>query len=116
MRASLRTYDTIGRYGGEEFLIVLPNCTAQDAVKLAERLRINLGQEAMQISGHQIMLTSSLGVATSDIIEALDAAALIRAADSALYRAKAGGRNHVEFATVMDLMPNIPLAKTILHT
>jgi two-component system, cell cycle response regulator len=116
MRASLRPYDTIGRYGGEEFLVVLPNCTAEDAIKLAERLRLGVGQEAMQINGHQIMITSSLGVAVSDMIGTLDTATLIRAADSALYRAKAVGRNHVELATVMDVMPSISLAKTMSHS
>jgi two-component system cell cycle response regulator len=116
MRASLRTYDTIGRYGGEEFLILLPNCTAQDAVKLADRLRLNLSQETMQICGHQIMITSSLGVASSDVLKASDAASLIRAADAALYRAKAGGRNRVELAVVTDCITNMPFAETILHT
>jgi PleD family two-component response regulator len=70
----------------------------------------------MQINGHQIMITSSLGVAVSDMIGTLDTATLIRAADSALYRAKAVGRNHVELATVMDVMPSISLAKTMSHS
>lgn len=103
MRASLRPYDAIGRYGGEEFLIVLPGCTSQGAVKLAERLRINIGQEAMTIAGNPIVLTSSIGVAASDVIPGLSTTSLIQAADMALYRAKASGRDRVEVATSADL-------------
>ena len=103
MRALLRPYDAMGRYGGEEFLVVLPGCTAQDAFRLAERLRIGISQEPMVIPGGTIEVTSSLGVAANDMTAALDATALIQAADTALYRAKAGGRNRVEVATATDL-------------
>jgi two-component system, cell cycle response regulator len=102
MRALLRPYDAIGRYGGEEFLVVLPGCTAQDAFKLAERLRIGIGQEPVKIPAGAIEVTSSLGVAASDDIATLDANALIHAADVALYRAKAEGRNRVKLATATD--------------
>jgi diguanylate cyclase (GGDEF)-like protein len=114
MRASLRPYDAIGRYGGEEFLIVLPGCTAQTAAKLAERLCTNIGQEALAIAGKQLSVTSSLGVAASDVVPVLDVASLIRAADNALYRAKARGRNRVELATSADLTGRTPLEQTIL--
>jgi diguanylate cyclase (GGDEF)-like protein len=116
MRVSLRLYDAIGRYGGEEFLMVLPGCTTQDAVKLADRLRMSIGQETVEVTGRHIVVTSSLGVAASDTIPVLDAASLIRAADTALYRAKAGGRNCVELATVADIALNMPLENAILHT
>lgn len=102
MRSFLRPYDAIGRYGGEEFLIVLPGCTTQDAAKLAERLCINIGHEALKFAGTQLVVTSSFGVAGSDVILVLDPASLIRAADMALYRAKACGRNRVELATPAD--------------
>lgn len=102
MQASLRPYDALGRYGGEEFFMVLPGCSTQDACKLAERLCTNIGQEAMTIVGHRLVVTSSLGVAASDVIPVLDATELIRAADIALYRAKANGRNRVEVATAAD--------------
>jgi two-component system cell cycle response regulator len=116
MRPLLRPYDAIGRYGGEEFLIVLPGCTAQDALKLAERLRIGIGQEPIEVPGGSIDVTSSLGVAASDAIVIPDATALIRAADAALYRAKAGGRNCVELATVADMTSPIASANIMLHT
>jgi two-component system, cell cycle response regulator len=109
MHTLLRPYDAIGRYGGEEFLMVLPGCTSQDAFKLAERLRIGVSQEPVKISGGAIDVMCSLGVAASDAIASLDPIALIRAADSALYQAKAGGRNRVEVATIIgspsDLTP-----------
>jgi two-component system, cell cycle response regulator len=116
MRVSLRFYDAIGRYGGEEFLMVLPGCTAQDAVNLADRLRMSISRETVEITGGHIVVTTSLGVAASDTIPVLDAASLIRAADTALYRAKAGGRNCVELATVADIALNMPLENAILHT
>jgi two-component system cell cycle response regulator len=107
MRALVRPYDAVGRYGGEEFLIVLPGCTAQDALSLAERLRLSIGHETVNIPGGSVTVTSSLGVAASDTIAALDAASFIRAADAALYRAKACGRNRIELATAADIASNI---------
>jgi diguanylate cyclase (GGDEF)-like protein len=116
MRAQLRPYDVIGRYGGEEFLVVLPGCTSQDAFKLAERLRIGMSQEPIEIPGGTIEVMCSLGVAASDMIVALEPAALIQAADSALYRAKAGGRNRVELATIPDITADIISADSVLLT
>lgn len=116
MRVLLRPYDAIGRYGGEEFLMVLPGCTSQDAFKLAERLRIGVSQEPIKISEGSVDVTSSLGVAASDTIAITDVTALIQAADNALYRAKAGGRNRVELATVTDLSSHTTSAHRMLHT
>jgi diguanylate cyclase (GGDEF)-like protein len=103
MRALLRPYDAIGRYGGEEFLIVLPGCTSADAFKLADRLRLGMSQEPVKIPGGTVDVMCSLGVAASDTITSLDPTALIQAADSALYRAKSRGRNRVELATLTDI-------------
>jgi two-component system cell cycle response regulator len=114
MRAQLRPYDAIGRYGGEEFLIVLPGCTSQDAFKLAERLRIGVSQEPVSIPGGTIEVMCSLGVAACDVIVVLEPTALIQAADSALYRAKAGGRNRVELATIPDIPADIISANSEL--
>jgi len=102
MRALLRPYDAMGRYGGEEFLVVLPGCSSQDALKLAERLRVGVSQEPIKLSEGTIQVTCSLGVAASDTVAVLDSMALIGVADSALYRAKAAGRNRVELATITD--------------
>jgi two-component system, cell cycle response regulator len=114
MRALLRPYDAIGRYGGEEFLIVLPGCTTPDAIRLAERLRLGVGEETVAIPEGNIVVTGSLGVAASDSIDAPDAASLIRAADTALYRAKACGRNRIELATAADIVANIAATNVVV--
>jgi two-component system cell cycle response regulator len=110
MRALLRPYDALGRYGGEEFLIVLPGCTTEDAVRLAERLRLGLVQEMVTLPEGDVVMTGSIGVAANDTIEALDVTSLIRAADAAMYRAKAAGRNRTEAATVADHAVNLDAA------
>jgi diguanylate cyclase (GGDEF)-like protein len=116
MRVLLRPYDAIGRYGGEEFLIVLPGCTAQDALRLAERLRLGLSQEEITMPGGGVIVTSSMGIAASDTTAAPDATWLIRAADAALYRAKACGRNRIELATAADTAVNISPTNKVVHT
>jgi diguanylate cyclase (GGDEF)-like protein len=116
IRALLRPYDAIGRYGGEEFLIVLPGCTSHDACRLAERLRVGIGQEPINIPGGTITVTSSLGVAASDTIATLDATTLIRAADTALYRAKGEGRDRVELATAADMPSGLSSDHIFKHT
>lgn len=116
MRALLRPYDAIGRYGGEEFLIVLPGCTAQDALRLAERLRLGISQETVTIPGGRVVVTSSLGVAASDTVAAPDATSLVRAADAALYRAKACGRNRIELATAADIAAYTSTHDMATHT
>lgn len=103
MRMSLRPYDAIGRYGGEEFLIVLPGCHASDAMKLADRLHASIGGEAMEVAGEHIVIAGSLGVVTNREISQVDAGWFVRAADSALYRAKTHGRNRVELATAGEV-------------
>jgi len=96
MRAALRSYDHIGRYGGEEFLIVLPGCLAVSAMVVAERVRERIAATAITIPGDSIAVTSSLGVSASSGGQVMAADALIAAADTALYQAKAAGRNRVE--------------------
>ena len=95
MRSVLRSYDFIGRYGGEEFLIILPTCEAGLALSIAERARRAMSGASLAVDGKDIPLTVSLGVACSAKATS-DPSALIHAADQALYRAKAAGRNRVE--------------------
>ncbi len=95
MRMIVGAYDDVGRYGGEEFLIVLPGCDAANAGKLAERIREALSGQAMNTSEGIIPLTLSLGVASSTNGEETDALALVGTADAALYRAKRDGRDRV---------------------
>ncbi|MEI6500575.1 MAG: diguanylate cyclase [Armatimonadota bacterium] len=92
----IRPYDAIGRYGGEEFLVVLSGCSPANAARLAERLRERVGATpAILELEHPV--TISIGVATWTN-EYGDVQALIRAADAALYRAKNCGRDRVEVA------------------
>jgi two-component system, cell cycle response regulator len=93
MRCALRAYDSIGRYGGEEFLIVLPGCTTEAAVAVAERARACVASP-VRVGEVDIPLSVSLGVASTRTAGE-DPDGLIQAADSALYRAKAAGRNRV---------------------
>ena len=88
--SQLRKMDTIGRYGGEEFCIILPNTDMDNAVQAAERLRSTI--EAQNFSG--IKVTASFGVATTNF-GAQDPSGLIDQADKALYQAKTDGRNRV---------------------
>lgn len=103
MRRLMRNYDTIGRYGGEEFLIVLPGCDAAEAQHIAERIREKIGGHRVNTLEGKIDVTISLGVASGDGIQKLDANALIRAADAALYRSKRNGRNRVTVATPAEV-------------
>jgi two-component system, cell cycle response regulator len=104
MRAALRPYDTLGRYGGEEFLIVAPGCGLGSAVTVAERLRISIASQPIVLPEQNIIASACFGVASFSPGEVVDAGGLIRAADEALYRAKESGRNRVEVTTLADLM------------
>lgn len=99
MRLAVRSYDRVGRYGGEEFLIISPNRKPEDAHKLAERIRLSIAQMPVPSPSGDISVTASVGVAVSGTEGRYeDANHILRASDDALYRAKSLGRNRVEFA------------------
>ncbi|MEO5596855.1 MAG: diguanylate cyclase [Lysobacteraceae bacterium] len=98
MQAVMRSYDRIGRYGGEEFLILSPGCNADHARTVAERIRGCMTATPIQTSAGELIVTASLGVAISRKGAMHDADTLIASADAALYRAKHAGRNRVEMA------------------
>ena len=97
---SVRNYDYVGRYGGEEFLIVLTACVPSDLIVTAERMRIYVSEEPVDTDTGPIPVTISIGLAAqhADGREPIKGEDLVRAADSALYIAKANGRNRVERA------------------
>jgi diguanylate cyclase (GGDEF)-like protein len=98
MHSVMRSYDSVGRYGGEEFLIILPDCCSAYAANYAERLRLCINNESFDTPEGMIPVTISFGVAASCKDMKRDADSLVKAADEALYRAKENGRNRVEIA------------------
>jgi two-component system, cell cycle response regulator len=99
MISSVRPYDAIGRYGGEEFVIVFPDCSAESAFQRAEQLKQDITRKPVETNSAIITVTASLGVAASDQGRCEDFEILLRAADAALYRSKAEGRNRTTLAT-----------------
>lgn len=98
LRSNMRPYDQVGRYGGEEFLVVLPNCDLDQAGNQAERMRARLHGAPMIVDGVEISVSASFGVTVSDGSER-SPDLFVRVADEALYRAKASGRNCVQSIT-----------------
>jgi diguanylate cyclase (GGDEF)-like protein len=94
---SVRSYDWVGRYGGEEFLLILPGSNFASARLRAEQLRLAVQSARIADGGKRIEMTASFGVASGF---PSDYEALIKAADSALYEAKNGGRNCVIAAEI----------------
>ena len=99
LRGSVRDYDVVGRFGGEEFMLLLPQTDPLEAITIAERLREQVARQEIAIDdgsrkGLQLRLTISIGVASLGGARR-DLNDLIAAADNALYQAKKGGRNQV---------------------
>src|SRR6185437_7813353 len=93
LKTAARRYDAVGRYGGEEFLVVLPGCSMPDAWHQAERLRQAIADSPFSIEDGGLNVTCSFGLASTG---ATAPGRLVREADAALYQAKAQGRNCVE--------------------
>jgi two-component system chemotaxis response regulator CheY len=96
IRSSIRVEDACGRWGGEEFLLLLPDTDLANAAVVAEKLRYAVSGLAIQWEGEPIAVTMSMGVGQFSPGMTLDEC--LRGADLALYRAKEGGRNRVELA------------------
>jgi len=96
LKAGVRRPDLVGRYGGEEFVIFLPESGKEGAGEVAERLRADLEAAVIEYNGKQISISGSFGVSGSLITEEMNLETLVNQADKALYEAKNSGRNRVE--------------------
>jgi len=100
LKECLREYDYIGRYGGEEFLVVLGDADYKSAVTAAERLNHAVGSVAIAFGDKLLPVTISAGVAVAENFTGLDSDKFISAADQELYKAKSNGRNRVEVCRI----------------
>jgi two-component system cell cycle response regulator len=96
MQSDLRAYDLAGRYGGEEFLLVLPNCDLATATRRADEIRGLISKHSIVTTFARVHVTISMGITVSDGTQRLTIEDLLLQADEALYRAKANGRNCVQ--------------------
>lgn len=98
LKVGLRTSDLIGRLGGEEFAVLMPNTSAEQAALIGQRLCERIAHHAWEIEARPVKLTVSVGGATC--VDALrDLTELLKDADDALYQAKADGRNRIVFGS-----------------
>ncbi|MCL7744132.1 diguanylate cyclase [Guyparkeria hydrothermalis] len=95
IREMLRKGDVVMRYGGEEFIAILPGSDVEDARDVAERIRFAISQSPVEVAGHNLSVTASIGLACSSNDGLTAAEPLMRLADARLYAAKAGGRDRV---------------------
>jgi diguanylate cyclase (GGDEF)-like protein len=96
----IRVTDLVGRYGGEEFMLLLPATTLDGARVIAERIRRTVMNTPVVVEGQSIRLTVSMGVVSNKTEEVQDFESMLKQADGLLYRAKRSGRNRV--MTILD--------------
>jgi two-component system cell cycle response regulator len=95
LKSGLRPYDRVGRYGGEEFLIVLPNCNEKTTLLIAERIRKKIAGSGFKTSKGNLDVSVSLGCAVTDHRAGSSPEDILQRSDIALYKAKNDGRNRV---------------------
>ena len=96
LRSDLRAYDLVGRYGGEEFLLILPKCSLAIGRCRADEIRGLVSRTPVVTTFAKMPVTVSMGVTATDLTKLVAVETLLQQADSALYRAKQRGRNRVE--------------------
>jgi diguanylate cyclase (GGDEF)-like protein len=92
MRDAVRPYDGVGRYGGDEFLVVLPGCDGISAAAVAERIRAACSAKPLDAGGHSLKVSLSFGGTIGSELMENEVEPILAAADASLYRAKADGR------------------------
>jgi diguanylate cyclase (GGDEF)-like protein len=103
LRGEVRSYDAVGRYGGEEFLILLPGCDNPKLAAKAQQLVKIIERSSVETSTGPVLVTISIGGIASGDCPHAELSKLLRAADTALYRAKVSGRNRSEMARLDDV-------------
>ena len=101
---AIRPYDSAGRYGGEEFLVIAPGCSMSETKNLAERIRLSTSTYEFACKGNRLHISVSMGVTAGG--GAKDLENILHTADAALYRAKILGRNRVESNSLGILEPH----------
>jgi two-component system cell cycle response regulator len=96
LKSDLRPYDVVGRYGGEEFLIILPGCDLPNGVRRAEQIRAQVASEPIHTPSGPVSATISMGVTVTAFGSDLTGADILHQADVSLYKAKNNGRNRTE--------------------
>ncbi len=93
IKKAVRVYDRVGRFGGDELLVIVNNCGQEQARLVAERIRSGIGAELFRVARRALEVTVSLGVVTTDKHLEYSSSQLIHFSDQALYKAKRSGRN-----------------------
>ncbi len=96
IKSALRDMDIVGRYGGEEFMLILQNTPQETAIRIAERIRLKITDHPVNLKDLILHVTISMGVAFAKVGD--DVESLVKRADTVLYEAKHGGRNRVNVA------------------
>jgi two-component system chemotaxis response regulator CheY len=96
LESACRVYDIVGRYGGEEFLAVIPSACREEAEHVAERLREAVARARVTLHGQTVSVTASIGGAWLSAARDCDGDDLLKRADEKLYEAKENGRNRLE--------------------
>jgi two-component system, cell cycle response regulator len=96
LKSEMRTYDAVGSYGGEEFLVLMPGCDSVAALIRADQIRSAVSAKPIGTSAKARRITLSMGVAVTDGSKQVDVQSVLHQADLGLYKAKKDGRNRVE--------------------
>lgn len=102
LKADLRPYDVVGRYGGEEFLLILPGCNLANGVRRADDIRKLVAAQPISTPAGNVSATVSMGVTASDSLRYCSPSEFLQEADVSLYAAKKNGRNRVEVFTAVE--------------
>jgi diguanylate cyclase (GGDEF)-like protein len=115
LKSDLRIYDLAGRYGGEEFLLVLPSCDLCTATRRADEIRRLVTGKPIATPSRTVPITISMGVAATNSNSDLTAGTVLQHADAALYRAKRAGRNCVQAFSLTVQHSGIPQPRTVVR-